>query len=353
MLTGNHGQIEVLIKDFVRRCVVLNDVTSGHCKKIKIHHMNVDRKIDGEVHTVNIQADPSLSGPDIADRVVLEIANNVQDDANSLKAGIQTYCLIAHFEKSDDKPRKIFRVAADEDFDPDGGSSEPPTEKGIVAQLMRHNETNNKNSLVAMGYIIQTFQKEIDQQRGMNQNFLKQQIDMTMLVQDVLNEASKRRIEEKKSEMQMAVWEGLFEHLKVIGPIIANKFLGEGTVPMKMDRELYLMASFLETLGPDVQEFMKNLPPQSLAALAELLEAYEKRKTKFGHPVAVEEEPKNGDSKKLPGIGSNNSLTKLFEKRSEMVKNQTAVQTDDDFTKKIEQTAQAIREKMAELKKDK
>lgn len=357
MLSGSLGLVENNIKDWVRRNVLTLDAEKGRCHKLVIRHLTVEKKPDADVHTVNIPGDPSIEGTEIADKVILDIAQAAQRDANDLN-GLQTYAVYAYY--TTDKnwvPRKIFRVAAEDEVEREReGNSEPPSEKGLLSQLMRHNETNNKNSLVAMGYILQTFQKEIQQQREQNKIFMNQQIDMTILVQEVLDGSSKRRIEEKQSEIQVSMIEGVFEHLKIGLPILINRLAGKEVFAPKMERELYMLATLFEGLAPEQQAELTNmLRPEQLSILAELLGMYEERKHKFLKQHGEEpEEPgakKTNDDGSVKNVGRGTlNLMKLFERRKTLANGEKAVEVDDQRAKRIEQKANDIRNRLKDVK---
>jgi hypothetical protein len=358
MLTGSNGLVENQIKDWVRRNVLLFDKEHGRCYKLIIRHLTIDKKPDADVHTVNLAGDPAVEGTEIADRVILDVADAAQRDANDL-GGIQVYALYAYYAGNKNYvPRKIFRVSAEDEVEREReGLTEPPTEKGLTSQLMRHNEITSKNSLVAMGYIMQTFQKEIQQQREQNRIFLQQQVDMTILVQEVLNEASKRRLEEKKAEVEVSVIEGLFEHLKVGLPILLNRLAGKEVFPAKMDRELYMMASLFENLAPEQQAQLVNmLRPEQMAILAELLGMYEQRKDKFltKHGVDGSAEKEGGVKNGKDGgisFGASNKLLALFEKRRTLVNGEKAVELEDQRAARLENKANDIRSRLTDVKK--
>lgn len=371
MLTGERGLIENQIRDWVRKNVCLIDKDNGRCHKLVIRHLTVDKKPDADVQSMQLSGDPSVEGLEIVERVILDVADAAQRDANDL-GGIQSYALYAYYTTNKTYvPRKIFRVAAEDEVDREReGISEPPTEKGLTAQLMRHNEINTKNSLVAMGYILQTFQKEIGQQREQNRIFLNQQIDMTILVQEVLNDSSKRRIEEKSAEIQVSMIEGVFEHLKVGLPILINRLAGKDVMPAKMDRELYMMATLFEGLAPEQQaEMMNMLRPEQLSILAEILGMYEERKHKFmkkhgeepeeeteegdggEHPLGSNGNGKNGKTLKIGNGAGTNKLLQLFEKRRSLVNTERAVDVEDQRSRRIEKKAQDIKDRLRDVKK--
>lgn len=360
MLTDEKGLIERQIVDWVRRNVCLVDRENGRCNKIVLRQLSVDNKPVADVHTANLPGDPAVEGTEISDRVILEISDAAQRDADDV-GGIQKYAIYAYYLGNKNYvPRKIFRVAAQEEVEREReGTSEPATEKGLMSQLMRHNEVNMKNSMVSMGYILNTFQREIQQQRDQNKIFLNQQVEMTLLVQEVLDNSSKRRIEEKRAEMQSSMLEGVFEHLKIGLPILFNRLAGRDVFPAKMERELYMMASLFEGLSQEQQAEISNmLRPEQLSLLAEILGMYEERKHKYlkkhGEETEPEETGKGGSekpaSKNVQNIGTGtNKLLQLFEKRSHLVNGEKAIEVEDDRAKRIEKRALDIRNKLKEV----
>lgn len=356
MLTGSAGLVEAQIKNWVRQHVCAVSKEHGRCKKVMVRHLNIERKPVGDVHTINITSDPAVVETEMADKVINEIADAALRDANDVKAGVQTYAIYAYYTNDANYvPRKIFRAAADEDSDPEaGGLSEPPNEKGLTAQLMRHLEVTSKNSLVAMGYIIQTFQKEIDQQRSLNKHLMGQQIETAMLIQDVTNDAHDRRIKEKKAEMEMSIMEGGFEHLKVILPIIANKLAGKEIMSGPMSKDIYLLASFLENLSPQQQTVLRDmLSPQQIAQLAELLTSYEEKKAKLvGESSPSEDEQSGSKTNKTITSRPPNRLVGLFEKRSTLVNDKDGrFEIKDPVMRKIEERAAKIRNGLSDVVK--
>jgi hypothetical protein len=345
MLDGTYGLIENQISHWVRQHVGLHDAENGKCKKLVLRHLTIDRRPQGDVHTFNITEDAGLLGTEAADKIINQVASHAQRDANDLSSGVQTYAIYAYYTKNANYcPRKIFRVAAEDEIERDVGPSEPPTEKGLTQMLMRHLEVGNKNSMVAMGYLFSTFQKELEGQRNQNAKFMSQQTEMAMLVQDVLNEGSKRRIDERKAEIVAQMTEGGFEHLKTILPIIANKLLGKGTIPENgMDSEFYALAALLETMDEKQQRFFaESLRPDQMQLLGVLLEKYEKRKKE----IATVDSKKGGG---LPADGVPRRLTRLFEKPSSLVKSGNALASDDEFTRRVEGRAKKIRETLGSI----
>jgi len=333
------GSIENQIAEWVRRQVIHVDKAKGRCRKMVVRHVSLDNKVQGDVHTCNIPSDPGLDGIEVADRVASEIAEHAQDDANSQASGIQKYVVMAYFD-GDDKycPRRIFRVMAEEESSGDLSPSEPPTERGVAAMLMRHLERERQVGSVTIGFMFQTLQKEIADQRAVNKTFLQQQVDLMLLVREVLDDGHKRKIEERKLEIETALVEGAFEHLKHFLPIILNRVAGKEIIPATMDKQFYMLASLFEGLEPEQQEAIrKMLKPQQLALLAEILGSYEQKKESFLR--------REGGGDGSPG---GNPLVKMFEPPSSPARTGDGSQDRD---KKISDRARALTSGLEKLSK--
>jgi hypothetical protein len=334
MTTGRgeiNGQISQQIKGWIHDQVQVESNNRGHCKKIVLRHLNVGKKVQGDVGVVNISRDQGLVTE--IDFIVNEIAEKAQQDANDLNSGLQLYAIFAYFAQDANYcPRKVFRVAAEDEIERDVDPSEPPTEKGVSSMLMRHLEITQKNTMVTMGYQFQTMQKENARLREQNERYADTHFELLGLMQEMMDRGHKRRIDEKQAELQMSMVEGVYEHLKIALPVIVNRLAGKEVVPQKVNHGFYLLASLLEGMSQEQQnQLQETLSPQQLTLLAEILQIYE------------EERHKNVG--KMNGSGEKDKLLTLFEKRGELVKQGKAVVIDDEKLSSIEKRAKEIMEK--------
>jgi hypothetical protein len=274
----HQSQLAQELEEWIRRHAFHE--TAGKCSKLVARHLTIDKKPQGDVISVPVVHDEGI-GEDVT-MLVSRIVEAIQRDANDQASGLQLYAVYAYY--SEDKtfvPRKIVRVAADEEIERDVAPSEPPTEKGLVSQLMRHMEANQRNTTVTVGYLFQTLQRELSRQAEMNEKFAAGQVDMIALVQEIANEGHARRLAEKEQEQSLALKEGIFNHLKVAMPILMNRLSGKQVFP-EANRGFMLMASLLETMTPEQQTlFRDSLAPPQLAILSEMLGDYEQEKAKF------------------------------------------------------------------------
>lgn len=333
------GMIEAQIRDWIYQHVVLKEVGRGLCRKLVLRHLSIDRAPQGDVCSITVPAgDEGLVGE--IDMLVNRIVDAAQADANDLRSGVQQYALYAYYPDDPSYvPRKFIRVAADDnlEIERDVSPSEPPTEKGLSSQLMRHLEAIQKTATVSQSYLFQIMQREMSRLAEQNEKFAGQHAEMMVLVQDTMNEAHERRITEKRAEMSLALQEGAFEHLKTVIPIIVNRIAGRPVMP-EPNRQFMLMASLLESLTPEQQAWFRDrFSPGQLATVAEILGEYEKDKELFTGERKVSNEFKanelpaaTGQEKLAPMDGENSTRPlRMFEKLGDRVNSETETSSDE------------------------
>lgn len=275
-----HDIIIQHIESWVRREVAFPDPSRGKCHQVVVKHLSVDRKPQGDVARFPVKLE---EGSDEIAPLLIQIAEAAQNDANDLNSGIQSYALYAYFTADRSYvPRKIFRVSSvEEEIERDVNPSEPPTEKGLAAQLMRHNEVIMRQMTIATGMQLQTMQRENARLAEMNERYSQQQVDFLVLVQDLLDNSTKRRLDERQQEASLAIKEEAMQKLAALVPVVINRMAGQQVLPIE-DRSFMLMSSFLENLtDQQQQDLLGQCSDSQKMVLAEILAEYEKKKSRL------------------------------------------------------------------------
>ena len=329
-----------------------------------LRHMSLESKPQGDVNSFNIPQDEGLAGE--TDMLVNRVVDAAQRDANDFEGGIQKYALYAYY--TDDPnyvPRKIFRVAADDEVTRDLNPSEPPTEKGLVGQTMRHLEAVMKTATVSYGVTVENLTRQVRDAMEAKKVTDQQTVDLMLLVQENINEAHRRRLDERREEMEMGIKEGLFEQLKVAIPIILNRISGKPLLP-EQDKSFMLMAALLENLRPDQQAFLRDgLDPPQAAVLGEILGEYEKKKASFmggshklpgGGALAIDNAlPPPSEQGELsvmppPSAGAS-SLGRMFQNVRERTSTGADEESDDEVIRNLEKHGMRFMSRLADLNK--
>lgn len=267
---------------WIRKIVVpaTTDQSLGRCTKLEVVHFSVNNKPQGAVGQVAI---PRTFEVDGVDTLVREIVEMAQEDANNLHQGIQRYAVFARFEKDANyNPRCYFRIAGKEEYDPDTGGadpSEPADAKGLVAQLMRHNEAIMRSMVVNSSYMMDTLRQENASQRILLDKQAEQAVEVGALIQEMLDNSTGRRLQEKESENKQAMLGATFEHLKLLFPVLLNKLAGQKVAP-ETDASFTTLAALFESMTQEQQQAFVTtfLQPSQVPLFGEFLASYEKRK---------------------------------------------------------------------------
>jgi hypothetical protein len=138
-----------------------------------------------------------------------------------------------------------------------------------------------RTATVAAGYQIQMMQKEMERLSTANQHYAEQQLDFMVLMQDTMNDATKRRLMERDAEANVAMKEDAMSKLSALLPVIINRVAGKTVLPEE-DKSFMLMSALLENLSEEQQQaFFDQLTPAQRMTLAEIMSEYEKRKSKW------------------------------------------------------------------------
>ena len=283
MRSESPGVIEQQIQEWVRREVAYADFKMhGRCQKVVLKHLNIANQAQGDVCALPVKLEEGAE--EEFEPLLHQIAQAAQRDANDQNSGVQKYAIYAYFPA--DKtyvPRKIFRVSPlEEDIDERNITpSEPPTEKGLVSQTMRHLEAVMRTATVSTGYQIQMMQKELERLSTHNQHYAEQQLDFMVLMQDTMNDATKRRLMERDAEANVAMKEDAMSKLNALLPVIINRLAGSQVLP-EQDKSFMLMSALLENMSDEQQQaFYDQLTVAQRMTLAEIMSEYSKRKSKW------------------------------------------------------------------------
>lgn len=144
---------------------------------------------------------------------------------------------------------------------------------------MRFCESIMKTSVMNTSYLLDTLRQENAGQRQLLQQKSEQEIEMAALMQETLDNATARRISEREAENKQGMMGAVFEHLKLLFPVILNKIAGQKITP-ETDPSFNLLASLFEGMSQEQQQVLVTqfLNPAQAAVFAEFLDTYEKRK---------------------------------------------------------------------------
>jgi hypothetical protein len=198
----------------------------------------------------------------------------ISEDAEGL-GGMQRYLLVAL-----EGERQVARLTLRQhgQAEPVNGEpvdSEPPTDKGLLAQLMRHNEVQAKIFAASMGEIVSSMQETINRQKAAVEQADELRLDALTLVEDLISRRHERELETHKAEDARRMKAELLSRLSVLIPVVANKLTGDTVFPETVKPIVLMLNGLMESLGPDQFEALKRvLTPEQMHVLSEIIRAH-------------------------------------------------------------------------------
>ncbi len=180
-MRGNtHSRIRVFLS---RHTTV--ERSEGLCNRIVLRQMSMESTGGREVTSFSLDHMPSSSE---LESLVEEIMSAAQGDADGLGRHVQRYGVFVYYEKGTGSMGSLPFLLSGEgaDGDDDGfESSEPATAKGLLAQLMRHNEGNARTSTLAMGGVVREQAKIIEKLTERNEKLNEKIIEVSELMESL------------------------------------------------------------------------------------------------------------------------------------------------------------------------
>lgn len=282
MHSEEKNPIELQIETWVLNNVAHPDLKAhGRCSKLVLRHVNLERKPQGDVKSFPVKLEEGAE--DEIDPLLHQIAEAAQRDCDDINQGLQSYALYAYYAQDQSYvPRKFFRVnPSDLEIERDVTPSEPPTEKGLVSQTMRHLEAVMRSSTIANAELQRMLVTELRRVTEINQKFAEQHVDFLVLMQDMLDRSHSRRLQERREEASVAMHESALSKLEAIAPVIVNRLAGKQILPEE-DSALMLMGSLLENMTPEQQQTMLNtLTDGQKIVYAEVIDSYNRKKSNW------------------------------------------------------------------------
>lgn len=203
-----------------------------------------------------------------------------QEDANEI-FGVQRYVICAYYARRPDQVAESrpfqrngggnnFAAGFEGEGDPD---SEPANAKGLLTQLMRHNEANvrsvvqsSQQLLRAQGHMITVL---ADRQGDMEQRHT----EYVRLTESLLSERHLRELATKESELKVRAWGEGLEKLHLLAPVVINKLAGQRILPEQTTVVGEMVGSLVESLTNDqIEKLSAVLKPEQLIVVLNLVE---------------------------------------------------------------------------------
>jgi len=201
------------------------------------------------------------------ERIPEEISEAAKSHAEEASR-IQRYSIVAYAQDDSVLAMCPFRLKPSSSDASSELDSEPATSKGIVAQLMRHNESLTRVYMQSFQATATMLAEEVARLRRRNDELEDKNIDMISTFEALYSEKHKRDIEVSQEIASESRKERLLEQGEKLLPFIAAKLTGQSNVQR-----------FVDTLSEeDMMALLTTLKPNQIEALKGVLSEGEKIK---------------------------------------------------------------------------
>lgn len=261
------------LEQWINECLIDTDKVDGEgkpasCSAFQLVHMVGQG--EREIHTTRLGS-KQWAARDLAQLFRHKAEGYCQDIA-----GVQTFCLLAFFQKDEAEARHPFLINGDTDLH--GLSTEGPDEKGFRMQGMRHIEALTQLNHRSIGHVLDTMARMNESLARENLEVRRENREGFALVKELLTAQALNRHEFKMKELE---YERSTEERKKwldFAPSLINTVLGSEVFPQSTE-DTALIESIADALSEDdLMKLGSVLKPEILGPIAARFEKHFKSK---------------------------------------------------------------------------
>ena len=193
---------------------------------------------------------------------ILEAAkNHASFMGGTQRFGISAFDLDRE-DKDHDGPIHTKGVTVEGAFQPGGEgestNSEPPTNEGLLAHLMRHNNEMFRLHNASVGALTSHLARTVEKQADQIDKLMGDRMNTIEVVEGLLSQKHTRDLEVEKTKADITRKNEMWEKIAQLGPILINKLAGQELVRQKHSTLEASIMSFLESLPHSQLETIRN-----------------------------------------------------------------------------------------------
>jgi len=256
------------LEQWLRRQLYARD----NCSKFAMRHISSEGKAGNEVWSIDVPK-KGLSEEKM-ETLLGEINQCAYDDACGI-GGLQRY-VVQSFHSGSEKPsqRYVFRVEGESPED-DGMDSEPATQKGLIAQQMRHNEALARTITMMVTQLGPSFNRTIGQLTEHNEKLMDKHMENIVATEELLSLKHTRDLEMKQLESKDKRANDVWEKAQILVPFVANRLLGKKVLPESIEPQMAMLKALLSSFSQEqVQNLMMGMSVEQRMAFLEFYETF-------------------------------------------------------------------------------
>ena len=178
-----------------------------------------------------------------------------------------------------------------------GDGSEPPTERGLQAQLMRYNEGLHRQMMVMTNEVGGRMAQQLEKERARREEVEDRILEVYKLQQSLLDQSAAREIAAAREAAQARRHDELMQFFMGMGPLLMTRIFGDGPMSgMQTNMRDQAVGKILKGLSEEeARGIMGTLKGNNPIAFIELYKSYadedaasqEKKPIPFRDPKAA------------------------------------------------------------------
>jgi hypothetical protein len=235
--------------------------------KISLRHAAPGTK-GNDIETIDLQ-ERTLSTDELP-MIAEEIVSRAQMDADGI-GGVQRY-IVALYQVKDPRAcvRFPFRIRANGDEFEEAGD-EPSNSKGLLSQLMRHNEAMAKTMVHAVAGLTTVMARRLESSDNTITRLTEQHTENMKLLEEAKSDQHTRDMELLTTEASETRKNQMFEKLALMVPVLINKLSGQKVFNTE-DPTAMMLKSFTESITQEqFTKIQSSLKPEQLIILMQIM----------------------------------------------------------------------------------
>ncbi len=244
----------------------------GSCIALSLVHMV--GASDKEIHTVR------LIGKALLHRDLADLFQKKADAYSQDLPGVQTFCLLAFYGDNDKEPqaRHPFTVTGDLGLgDGSGLLTEPPTQNGLLQQMMRHTESMVQLTYRATAQVQDTLIRSNDSQARQIHDLQEENYRMLEVLKTYILDRENHRHDHEMKELEYQRSSAERQKWLALAPSLVNQILGKQIFPQNTEDSALIEAAAEHLSREDMQKLAAKLPQEIMLPLLKRFEGHVKK----------------------------------------------------------------------------
>jgi len=208
------------------------------------------------------------------DELVTELSERVFEDAIGL-GGLQRYIISAYSGE-----RAVTRLPIRQNADASRGGpapgdpldSEPPTEKGLLSQTMRHLEISERTHATAIANIFAMQTRMLREKDERISHLEERHWETVVAAEQLVSDHHRRQLENRAADQKAEAMREVLGTFLQLAPTAVNKLAGRALLPEKTSPALVGLRALVGTLKAEQLEALKFvLTPAQLETFTEIV----------------------------------------------------------------------------------